>query len=183
MSPSVGQIDHFIMIHAGRADSWRDLTHTADSWVRGRTDRVAVEAKLAALLPSEGFFAFPGAKLLAGLSERIAAEDATGTAALARRISGALLTRSYREHPGEWTVSDDAASADIPDILPPGIGEHDHARPYFEVLYVTSQPAARWPALAAEIRKLRRPEDGFANEGVFVGSFAGAIWNAPVLQL
>jgi arginine decarboxylase len=39
---------------------------------------------------------------------------------------------------------------------------------------VNSQPAARWPALAAEWRRLRRPEDAFVYEPVFVGSFEDA---------
>lgn len=169
------QVDQFIMIHAGRADAWRDLTHCAEAWARGRADGHDVDAKLAALVATEGFFAFPGAKLLSVLRERIAAQDATGAAALIRRISGALLTRSYRGQPGEWEANDDAAPGDIGDIMPPGISERGHVRPYFEVLFVTSLPAARWPALAAEIRRLRRPEDSFAYECVLVGSFEDAI--------
>jgi arginine decarboxylase len=180
MNESSSRIDNFIMIHAGRADAWRDLTHCADAWARGRAGRSDIETRLGALLATEGFFAFPGAKLLAELRERIAAEDATGAGALARRISGALLTRSYRERPGEWEAGEEIAPGDIADVLPPSIGERDRARPYFEVLYVTSQPASRWPALAAEIRRMRRPEDGFAYEGVLVGSFEDAVCAALV---
>jgi len=175
MTTSRRQIDNFIMIQAGRPDAWRDLTTSADAWAKGRADRAAMEAKIEALLPTEGFFAFPGAKLLAELRERVAAEDATGAATLARRISGALLIRSYRERPGEWEAGDDGAAGSIVDIMPPSIGERAQARPYFEVLFVTSQPAARWPALAAEIRKLRRAEDGFVYESVLVGSFEDAL--------
>src|SRR5262249_15884936 len=47
-------------------------------------------------------------------------------------------------------------------------------RPYFEVLIVTGVPAARWPALATEWRRLRRPLDSFIYEPVFVGSFEDA---------
>ena len=53
-------------------------------------------------------------------------------------------------------------------------------RPYFEALFVNSQPAARWPALAAEIRRLRRPEDSFVYEPIFVGSFEDAVCAAAV---
>ena len=45
------------------------------------------------------------------------------------------------------------------------------ARPYFEVLFVTPTPPSRWAAHAQQIRKLRRPEDEFVYEPVFVGSF------------
>jgi arginine decarboxylase len=180
MSTPASGIDNFIMIHAGRADAWRELTHAADAWARGRADRAGVEAQVAALLATEAFFAFPGARLLTTLRERIAAEDATGATALARRISGALLTRSYRDRPGEWEAAEDAAPGEIADVMPPGMGERAPLRPYFEVLYVTSQPAARWPALAAEIRRLRRPEDGFVYEGVLVGSFEDALCAAMI---
>ena len=48
------------------------------------------------------------------------------------------------------------------------------ARPYFEVLFVTPTPPSRWAAHAQQIRKLRRPEDEFVYEPVFVGSFEDA---------
>jgi hypothetical protein len=57
------------------------------------------------------------------------------------------------------------------------IGAHG---PYFEVLCVNSQPAARWPALAAELRKLRRPDDDFIYEPIFVGSFGDAFCAAAI---
>ncbi len=45
--------------------------------------------------------------------------------------------------------------------MPISTAETGARRPYFEVLFVNSQPAARWPALAGEARRLRRPEDAF----------------------
>ena len=64
--------------------------------------------------------------------------------------------------------------------MPPATGEAGARRPYFEVLFVNSQPAARWPALADEIRRLRRPEDSFIYEPIFVGSFEDALCAAAV---
>ena len=60
------------------------------------------------------------------------------------------------------------------DVLPPTLGRTDAHRPYFEVLIVTGAPAARWPALVAEWRRLRRPLDAFVYEPVLVGSFEDA---------
>lgn len=168
------QIDRFIMIHAGRNDAWRDLTHSAEAWASGKADRKVVEEKLARLLPTEEFFAYPSHSLLAGLQERVARDDAAGAVALLRRISGALLTRAYRERPGEWDVHDDAPADAVADILPPTMADHGNHRPYFEVLVVSNQPSARWPALADELHKLRRKEDRFVYEAVFVGSFEDA---------
>ena len=66
------------------------------------------------------------------------------------------------------------------DVLPPGLEDGEARRPYCEVLFVSAQPAARWPALADEIRRLRRPEDAFVYEPVFVGSFEDAFCAAAV---
>ena len=51
----------------------------------------------------------------------IAADDAAGALRLARRISNALLTRAYRERPGDWDAAEDAAS-EVTDVLPPVAG-------------------------------------------------------------
>ena len=40
-------------------------------------------------------------------------------AVLARRVSNALLTRAYRERPGEWDVHQDMAAGDVADVMPP----------------------------------------------------------------
>ena len=167
-------------MHSSRADQWRGITVHAEDWVQGRSGRPALEAAVEAVAPVEGFHAYPGPALFAALRDRIAADDAAGALRLARRISNALLTRAYRERPGEWDAAEDAGVARSTDIMPPSAGERRARRPYFEVLFVNSQPAARWPALAAELRRLRRPEDAFVYEPVFVGSFEDAFCAAAV---
>ena len=52
--------------------------------------------------------------------------------------------------------------------------ESRQGEPYFEVLFVTPTPPSRWAAHAQQIRKLRRPQDEFVYEPVFVGSFEDA---------
>ena len=173
------RIDQFLLMHSSRADRWRDIAVHAEDWVQGRTSRPALESAVEAVAPVEGFHAFPGPALFAALRDRVAADDAAGALRLARRISNALLTRAYRERPGEWDAAEDTAS-EVTDVLPPMAGERRRQRPYFEVLFVNSQPAARWPALAAELRRLRRPEDEFVYEPVFVGSFEDAFCAAAV---
>ena len=42
------------------------------------------------------------------------------------------------------------------------------------MLFVTPTPPSRWAAHAQQIRKLRRPQDEFVYEPVFVGSFEDA---------
>ncbi len=180
MAAPTGRIDQFLLLHSGRADRWRQLTSLAGDWASGKSGRGAVEEALAAMEPLEEFHAYPGARLLGALREKIAGDDASGVAILSRRISTALLTRAYRERPGDWDAHEEKSANEVADVLPPAMGERDRHRPYFEVLYVTAQPAARWPALAAEIRRLRRPEDAFVHEAVMVGSYEDAFCAAAV---
>jgi len=180
MQDTAGRIDQFILMHSARDDRWRDITGLARSWATGHGDRSALESALVAISPVEEFHAYPGARMLGALKECIARNDAGGAADLARRISNALLTRSYRERAGDWDVHDEVATTDVANILPPAIAESRGHRPYFETLFVVSQPAARWPALATELRNLRRPDDDFIYEPVFVGSFEDAFCAAAV---
>jgi len=177
---SAERIDQFFTMHSGRTDRWRDLTHIAREWADGRKQRADVEAAREALSVLETFYAYPGARVLSGLDECIAEGNAAGAAALARRISNSLLTRAYRSRPGEWDLNDEMSEEEVADVMPPALGERGARRPYFEVLFVTSQPASRWPALAAELRRLRRPEDAFVYEAVIVGSLEDAFCAAAV---
>lgn len=180
MSNETAHVDQFLLIHSGRADSWREITTLADAWAAKRGERAALEAAIAAVRAAEEYHAYPGGRLLSALAERIATDDAGGAAKLARRISNGLLTHSYRGRPSEWDVHEEMSATEVTDIMPPGTGEPGGRRPYFEVLYVNSQPAARWDAFAAEIRRLRRPEDGFIYEPVLVGSFEDAFCAAAL---
>jgi len=175
MSNRNAQIDQFLLLHSARADKWRELTTMADAWAKQQGDRLKLEAVLSALEAVEEYHAYPGPQLLAALRESIAANDAGGAARLARRISNGLLTDAYRSRSAEWDVHDEMSASEVPDILPPSTNEASERRPYFEVLFVNSQPAARWPAFAREIRRLRRREDAFIYEPVMVGSFEDAI--------
>ncbi len=145
----------------------------AQAWSGGSGDRARLEAALAEMAATEEFHAYPGAPLMTALRDHAAANDPRATEALARRITRALLTRSFRRNAGDWDAHDDDDEA-AADVLPPTLGRTDAHRPYFEVLIVTGAPAARWPALVAEWRRLRRPLDAFVYEPVLVGSFEDA---------
>jgi arginine decarboxylase len=167
------RIDQFFLMHSARADHWRAAMTSAEGWVRGDNDRSAVEAALQNLSVLEEFHAYPGSRLMRPLNDRIAADDAEGTARLVRKISDAILTRSYT-HEAEAASEDEDADA-LPDILPSVLGKPEAHRPYFEVLIVSPQPPARWPALHAAFRRVRRPEDSFVYEPIIVGSFEDAV--------
>jgi arginine decarboxylase len=179
MATDAARIDQFLLMHSARDDNWRKITTLAEDWAAGRGKREDVEHAVAAMGPVEGYHAFPGAKLFGTLTEHTATNNAAGAASLTRRISNALLTRSYRNRSSDWDVHGEMSPNEVAEILPPTLAGSGH-RPYFEVLFVNSQPPARWPALRAEYNRLRRPEDAFVYEPVFVGSFEDAFCAAAV---
>jgi arginine decarboxylase len=174
------RIDQFILMHSARLDNWREITGLAEKWQAGAAQRADLDAVVEAMEAVEGYHAYPGPKLFALLRERISANDASGATRLARRISNALMTRVYRERPSEWDPHAEIDVDDVADVMPPGLDGAEAHRPYFEVLFVSAQPASRWPALADEVRRLRRPEDEFVYEPVFVGSFEDAFCAAAI---
>src|SRR4051794_23142568 len=92
-------IDQFFAGPGARGDRWRELVELAEAWSKGSGDRTKVEATLAEMTATEEFHAYPGLQLLAALRDHVAAGDAHATASLARRITRALLTRSFRQVP------------------------------------------------------------------------------------
>ena len=170
---SQDRIDQFFSGPGARADRWRNILDIAQAWRAGNANRASFEAALAELATIEEFHAYPGARLMAALRDTAAAEDPRSTAALAERITIALLTRSFRQHAEDWDVHGRLGER-VPDVLPPTLGQGEAHRPYFETLIVTGAPTERWPSLCAEWRRLRRPLDSFIYEPVFVGSVEDA---------
>jgi len=168
-----GRIDQFFSGPAARADAWRDLQDVAQAWASGAAKRTDFEAALADMTAIEEFHAYPGAHLMSALRDTAASDDARATAALVTRISGALISRSFRRNGSDWETRDDNDNG-VRDVLPPTLGRGDSQRPYFETLVVTGMPADRWASAATEWRRLRRPLDAFVYEPVIVGSVEDA---------
>jgi arginine decarboxylase len=176
------RVDQFFTVAEARFDRWRFLLHAARAWQGGAGQKgpdtekhqTVVLASFQELQQWEDFFAFPGHALLRTLHEHISSGDAMGTAHLVQSISSALLTHSYRTSPGDWE-SEDQSSINFADRVPGAGEEIGLHRPYFEVLVVSPAHAAAWSKLAQELRKLRRPQDKFVYESVFVGSFEDAV--------
>jgi arginine decarboxylase len=167
-------IDRFFAGPGSRGDQWRDLVELAELWASGSGSRASFDAALVEIKPTEEFHAYPGLKLLAALQDAVSANDAGTTAAITRRIARAVITRSYRHSIVDWDAAEEGENVSS-DVLPPGLSVGESTiRPYFEILIVSGTPPARWAALAAEWRRLRRPLDAFIYEPVFVGSFEDA---------
>ena len=180
MITNAPRLDNFFATSAVRLDRWRELNARAQVWAaearsgKSHGGRAAVEAALAEVRPLEDFFAYPGHRLMKALAEQIAEDDAMGVARLVLRLSGALLSGSYRYNSGEWETAD-GSDANVPDRLPLSPEGGESRRPYFETMFVSPAPAAKLPQIAHEIRRLRRTEDAMVYEPVLVGSFEDAI--------
>jgi arginine decarboxylase len=168
------RVDHFFSMPGARADRWRALHAAAQAWAKGSGSKAKVEAAFAELGAYEDYFAYPGRTLIAALSQRIESGEAEGAASLARRISEAILVRSYKHDPGVWETVEGLAEAP-PELNTATMSAGEHGRPYFEMLVVSPRARDRGPHQIAQLRKLRRPEDAFIYEAVPVGSFEDAI--------
>jgi arginine decarboxylase len=171
-------VDFFSAAEA-RLDRWRRLLRLARGLAElptGDGARLREEAQglLVEMTPLEAFWAYPGPRLLGALRDRIAAQDGMGAARLVQRISSALLSGIYRRDPEAWELTDDGEPA-VADRLPPMLDQPDSHRPYFEVLIVSPAPATTWNDIAQQLRRLRRVQDRFTYEAVFVGSFEDAL--------
>jgi arginine decarboxylase len=179
--PEAPRVDQFFMAEEARFDRWRTLLHASRLWNRSLAQQEPNKAQHQATVTNgfqelrqwEDFFAYPGQKLVALLEERISSGDATGAARLIQSISNALLTHSYRSSVGDWE-SEDEAPINLGERVP-GAGEDAAHRPYFEVLVVSPARKTAWQELAQDLRKLRRPQDKFVYEPVFVSSFEDAV--------
>src|SRR5260370_26091631 len=179
---SEARVDQFFTGTEARFDRWRSLLQAARAWEgtvgqphpEKERSQGLVDSSPAELRQWEDFFAYPGHALLKTLDERISSGDATGTTRLVQSLSAALLTHSYRTNMADWEGEDQSPIAFSERLT--GVGEQTVPhRPYFEVFAVSPARPAAWSERAQELRKLRRPQDKFVYESVFVGSFEDAV--------
>ena len=172
------RIDHLFDSTEARFDRWRNLLKACQQWSALLGTKKAVRQKEACaalldeILPAEDFHAYPGARLLATLKERIDGDDAVGSTRLTQRISMALMLRTYRRDAAEWEAEDEPSGHAVAPPLPT---TESGGRPYFEVLYVMPTSPSKWPTHAQQVRRLRRPHDQFIYEPVFVGNLEDAV--------
>ncbi|HEY7097774.1 MAG TPA: hypothetical protein VH437_13700 [Terriglobales bacterium] len=175
------RVDQFFTVAEARFDRWRALLQAARTWENWDRDKkeskdtaqAAVSAAFHELRQWEDFFAYPGPTLLKTMEDRIATGDATGTARLAQSISAALLTHSYRSNLSDW--ESDEGPTSLGNRVSYSSEDAAPHRPYFEVLMVSPARPAAWAELAQDLRKLRRAQDKFVYEPVFVSNFEDAV--------
>src|SRR4051812_40778716 len=178
------RLDQFFTVAEARQDRWRRLLTAARAWealrkkdpsgAAAETKRSNMVASFSDLRQWENFFAYPGPALLKTIEDRITQCDAAGTARLIQSISAALLTHSYRTNAADWEGGEIFAGS-MSDKLPIASDGNAPHRPYFEVLIATATFPSTWPGFRQEFRKLRRQQDMFIYETVFVSSFEDAV--------
>src|SRR5688572_16711196 len=177
-----GKFDSIFAVAEGRRDSWQRLHALGRAWAAAQAggkdaERLKTEAAvtLATLGSLESFFCYPG-PLVRKLKEKLDRGDAVGFAELARRISRSLLGGTYRRERAEAEPSDENGGeaplhSRMPSYARTGAGAD---RPYFEVLVVGPITPEDRERTRREVQSLRRPEDPFIYELVFVPSFEDA---------
>ncbi|MDH4130359.1 MAG: decarboxylase, partial [Gemmatimonadota bacterium] len=162
-----------------RIEQWRKLHRLVQALGTASgtdLDRLRKEALalLDALQPLEELNAYPGPHMMTQIHVRLETSDWVGLGRLVNRISGALLSNSYRDDIESWQ-GEDEGETHLPAILPPPLAHGRARKPYFEVLLVSAGEQSTWPALREAFHRLRREDDEFVYEMVVVGSFEDAI--------
>ena len=163
-----------------RVDRWRKLSQVAATLSRTTESSDAAKALAAdckthldGLALLETYWAFPGAAVFSTIVEALESSDFARFAQMVDRVGRVLKTGSYRRTNDAWDLTDDGAEeTGIPDYF----DRQGSQRPYFEVLVVDNRSTlAQEEAYKREIRALRRPDDAFHYELVYVPSFQDAL--------
>jgi arginine decarboxylase len=178
---STSDLNTVLAAASSRIDQWSQLNALARAWAtagsgNARAGKLRSDAasQFAALARIEHCWAYPGRRLLAGISGALDGGDAATFARLVQKVSRALLTGDFRRD----EATRDAGSQEdrrALDLAPPDVESGPKGKPYFEVLIVTPTDPSAWESSAEEIRRLRRTEDAFHYEIVHVGSLEDAM--------
>jgi arginine decarboxylase len=162
--------DHWSELHilSGKLASV-DVSKQVTGELHAKAD--ALLTQMAAL---EGFWAFPGKLLFGAAVDALQDSDYGYFQHVVTRISNSLKNEAYRRSSDAWDlnseVEDDTLS--IPDYH----NQHGDKRLYFEVLVVSANTNEdHQERVRQEIRSLRRLEDPFQYELVFVSNFEDAM--------
>ena len=171
----------FFSAAESRIDKWRQLSAVVRAWQAAASHGSTEDARFtdavelfSSVRPLEGFYAYPGPRLLGVIEQALADRNPGICARLVQHVSAALLTGSYRHDAAAWDpMQEDAATA--ADALPPDLQSGNGHRPYFEVLVVTPSDPAQWERARHDLKRLRRPDDAFVYEVSQVGTFEDAV--------
>src|SRR5262245_47580424 len=100
-APSLAAAEFFSAAE-GRVDQWRQLSAVVRAWQAAASRGSAEDARFtdavelfSSVAPLEGFYAYPGPRLLGAIEQALADRNAGICARLVQHVSAALLTGSY----------------------------------------------------------------------------------------
>lgn len=159
-----------------RVDTWNRLKNVCQRLAEGRgraNDENRAGELVAQVAPMEDYFAFPGASCFQNIENLLQNQEFDDLFQIVNQIVGALMSESYRRkhlsltpHASEFESSDD--EDDTPE-------ERVRRRPYFETLIVDNLTPHQQRHQRDGLVNLRRDEDAFTYEPVFVPSFEDAL--------
>ena len=160
-----------------RADTWNRLKSIVIRLNEGRgkkDDKNTVRDLLDELEPMESYWAFPGTHLFQQLARFLHAENYEDLSHMVSRVVSALMSGQYRRRHINLNTHTDA-SIDEADDEADDIEERLRRRPFFEVLVVDDLTHHQQRTQRDEFIGMRRDEDAFTYEPVFVPSFEDAL--------
>ncbi|MBT0964059.1 aminotransferase class I/II-fold pyridoxal phosphate-dependent enzyme [Denitromonas iodatirespirans] len=160
-----------------RTDRWTALRIATEQLTQELSDRRRQEAErkirslMEVLYPIELYWAFPGHDTFLRIGALLDEGRVEALANIVRNICRALMSNSYRRNPHHHDV--DELIEGSPD------DESNEKRgkeiPYFEVLFVDNFSPVQEANLRRTMASMRRPEDPFMYEPVFVPSLTDAL--------
>lgn len=165
-----------------RTDAWdrlktatRHLAQTTLQGGGGSELRREVAGLLATLEPLEGYWAFPGRRVLRELKRRVESREYDLLAREVAHVVRLLVSHAYRNRAPGASPWPEPGEEEADDGLERGAEGAPESRPYFEVLVVDDIPPREVEALRERLGALRRPEDEFVYDVVVVPSFEDAL--------
>jgi arginine decarboxylase len=159
-----------------RVDTWNQLKNITLRLLEGREradDFAKAKALLDELAPFESYWAFPGPHDFRKLCHLLEHRDVRALSRAVSRIVGGMMSGSYRRKHINLGLNGDEEFHDEEEIETPD--ERTRRRPYFEVLFVDDITHAEQHQQIEGLSSMRREEDAFTYDPVFVSSFEDAI--------
>ncbi|TVO63668.1 aminotransferase class I/II-fold pyridoxal phosphate-dependent enzyme [Denitromonas ohlonensis] len=160
-----------------RTDRWTNLRIATEQLTQTLTEKRRLDAErkirelIEVLRPIELYWAFPGHDTFERLEVLLEEGRVEALANIVRNICRALMSNSYRRNPHHHDLDeliegspDDESNESRPKELP-----------YFEVLFVDNFTPIQEANLRRTMASMRRPEDPFVYEPVFVPSLTDAL--------
>jgi len=174
--PEGTSLGRFYSASQFRADTWNRLKTITKRLADGGTrdgDRDRAREILDLLAPVETYWAFPGQQDFHALGRLLDAGEFHHLARASGRIVGALMSGSYRRKHVNLGLHGEDEDADDDDF--DHLEDRTRRRPYFEVLIVDDLSLQQQRHQRDGLVSMRRDEDRFTYEPVFVPSFEDAL--------